>query len=146
VILGHKSVQRWNLPGGWVISARSAHPVLVSEADFIATQDINAARSPAPHDEPVLRRYLLAGLLGRTSAMAPGPARPKNTYIREDKRQAIQYLSGRLPCPAGCCVLPGGRHFVPEPAVEVEVIAPRLAGGGVADVGVQRVPVVGELV
>jgi site-specific DNA recombinase len=57
----------------------------------------------------VLRRYLLAGLLacglcgrrmesawsngraayrcrhGRTSAMAPDPARPKNTYVREDK-------------------------------------------------------------
>ena len=57
----------------------------------------------------MLRRYLLAGLLacglcgrrmesawsngraayrcrhGRTSALAPDPARPKNTYIREDK-------------------------------------------------------------
>jgi site-specific DNA recombinase len=57
----------------------------------------------------VLRRYLLAGLLacgvcgrrmesawsngkpayrcrhGRTSAMAPDPARPKNSYVREDK-------------------------------------------------------------
>jgi site-specific DNA recombinase len=113
VILGHKSVQRWNLPGGWVISARSAHPALVSEADLIATQDINAARRPAPHDEPVLRRYLLAGLLGRTCAMVPGPARPKNTYIREDKRQAIQYLSGRQPYPAGCCVLSGDSDLVP---------------------------------
>ena len=86
-----------------------AHPALVSEADFVAAQDINAARGPVPPDEPVLRRYLLAGLLacgvcgrrmesawsngkpayrcrhGRTSAMAPDPARPKNTYIREDK-------------------------------------------------------------
>jgi len=67
------------------------------------------SRGPVPQDEPVLRRYLLAGLLacglcgrrmesawsngkaayrcrhGRTSAMAPGPSRPKNTYIREDK-------------------------------------------------------------
>ena len=42
--------------------------------------------------------------------------------------------------------LPGGGHFVPEAAVEVEVVAAGLAGGGVADVGVQRVPVVGELV
>jgi site-specific DNA recombinase len=57
----------------------------------------------------VLRQYLLAGLLacgvcgrrmesawsngrpayrcrhGRTSAMTPNPARPKNTYVREDK-------------------------------------------------------------
>lgn len=109
VTLGHKSVQRWNLPDGWVISSRPAHPALVSEADFIAAQDVSAARGPVPHDELVLRRYLLAGLLacglcgrrmesawsngkpayrcrhGRTSAMAPDPARPKNTYIREDK-------------------------------------------------------------
>ena len=109
VTLGHKSVQRWNLPDGWVISSRPAHPALVSEDDFIAAQDVNAARGPVPRDEPVLRRYLLAGLLacgvcgrrmesawsngkpayrcrhGHTSAMAPDPARPKNTYIREER-------------------------------------------------------------
>jgi site-specific DNA recombinase len=109
VTLGHKSVQRWNLPDGWVISNRPAHPALVSEDDFIAAQDVNASRGPVPQGEPVLRRYLLAGPLacglcgrrmesawsngkpayrcrhGRTSAMAPDPARPKNTYVREDK-------------------------------------------------------------
>jgi site-specific DNA recombinase len=109
VTLGHKSVQRWNLPDGWVISNRPAHPALVSEDDFIAAQDVNASRGPVPQGEPVLRRYLLAGLLacglcgrrmesawsngkpayrcrhGRTSAMAPDPTRPKNTYVREDK-------------------------------------------------------------
>jgi DNA invertase Pin-like site-specific DNA recombinase len=109
VTLGHKSVQRWNLPDGWVISAQPAHPALISEYDFVSAQDINAARGPVPQDEPVLRRYLLAGVLtcgvcgrrmesarsngrpayrcrhGRTSAMAPDPARPKNTYVREDK-------------------------------------------------------------
>jgi site-specific DNA recombinase len=109
VALGHKGVQRWNLPDGWVISSRPAHPALVSEDDFVAVQDINAARGPVPHATPVLRRYLLAGLLacgvcgrrmesawsngkaayrcrhGRTSAMAPDPARPKNAYVREDK-------------------------------------------------------------
>jgi site-specific DNA recombinase len=109
VTLGHKSVQRWNLPDGWVISNRPAHPALVSEDDFIAAQDVNASRGPVPQGEPVLRRYLLAGLLacglcgrrmesawsngkpayrcrhGRTSAMGPDPARPKNTYVREDK-------------------------------------------------------------
>jgi hypothetical protein len=37
-------VQRWNLPDGWVISARPARPELVSEADFIAAQAINAGR------------------------------------------------------------------------------------------------------
>jgi site-specific DNA recombinase len=48
VALGHRGVPRWNLPDGWVISARSAHPALVSEADFIAAQAINAARGPVP--------------------------------------------------------------------------------------------------
>jgi len=43
VTLGHKSVQRWNLPDGWVISSRPAHPALVSEDDFVAAQGINAA-------------------------------------------------------------------------------------------------------
>jgi len=109
VTLGHKAVQRWNLPDGWVISNRPAHPALVSEEDFVAAQAINAARGPSPQAEPMVRRYLLAGLLtcgmcgrrmesawsngkpayrcrhGRTSAMAPDPGRPKNTYIREDK-------------------------------------------------------------
>jgi site-specific DNA recombinase len=108
VTLGHKSVQRWNLPDGWVISDRPAHPALVSEAHFIAVQDVNAARGPTPSEGPaVLRRYLLAGLLacgvcgrrmesawsngkpayrcrhGRTSAMAPDPAQPRNAYVRE---------------------------------------------------------------
>lgn len=36
--LGHKQVQRWNLPEGWVISKRPAHAALVSEAGFIATR------------------------------------------------------------------------------------------------------------
>ncbi|HEX5303944.1 MAG TPA: recombinase family protein [Streptosporangiaceae bacterium] len=31
--LGHKSMQRWNLPDGWVISRQPAHPALVSEGD-----------------------------------------------------------------------------------------------------------------
>jgi len=105
----HKSVQRWNLPDGWVISNRPAHPAPVSKDDLVAAQDVNAARGPVLQDEPVLRRYLLAGLLacgvcgrrmesawsngkpayrcrhGRISVMTPDPARPKNTYIREDQ-------------------------------------------------------------
>ena len=48
VSLGHKEVQRWNLPDGWVISRRPAHEALVSEADYIAAQDISAARCPVP--------------------------------------------------------------------------------------------------
>jgi site-specific DNA recombinase len=45
--LGHRQVQRWNLPEGWVISRRPAHPALVSEADFIAVQQMSAPRGPA---------------------------------------------------------------------------------------------------
>jgi site-specific DNA recombinase len=103
--LGHRPVQRWNLPEGWVISRQPAHPALVSEADFIAAQDASAPRGPAG---TATRRYLLAGLLvcgvcgrrlesawsngkpayrcrhGYTSASRPDPARPRNLYIRED--------------------------------------------------------------
>jgi site-specific DNA recombinase len=110
--LGHKQVQRWNLPEGWVISRRPAHPALVSEADFIAAQDIGAPRGPAG---PAVRRYLLAGLLacgrcgrrlesawsngrpayrcrhGHASATRPDPGRPKNTYVRED--QIVPHLA-----------------------------------------------------
>jgi hypothetical protein len=66
VSLGHKSVQRWNLPDGWGISRKPAHPALVSEADLIAAPDISAARGPTPDNglaAPPRRRYLLTGLL-----------------------------------------------------------------------------------
>jgi site-specific DNA recombinase len=112
VSLGHKSVQRWNLPDGWVISNRPAHEALVSQADFIAAQDVSAARGPEPRGEvslPQIRRYLLAGVIvcgtcgrrmesawsngraayrcrhGHTSASAPSPERPRNAYVREDR-------------------------------------------------------------
>jgi hypothetical protein len=99
-------VQRWNLPAGWVISARPAHPAIVSEADYIAAQEASAPRGPAA---PATRRYLLAGLLacgtcgrrlesawsngkpayrcrhGYTSAAGSSPGRPKNLYVREDQ-------------------------------------------------------------
>jgi hypothetical protein len=110
--LGHKQVQRWNLPEGWVISRRPAHAALVSEADFITAQDTAAPRGPAG---PAARRYLLAALLacgrcgrrlesawsngraayrcrhGHASAARPDPGRPKNTYVRED--QVLPHLA-----------------------------------------------------
>ena len=110
--LGHKQVQRWNLPQGWVISRHLAHAALVSEADFTAAQDPAVARGPAG---PAVRRYLLAGLLARgrcgrrpescwsygrpayrcrpgySSATVPDPARPKNTHVRED--QVLPHLA-----------------------------------------------------
>ncbi|HEX5297046.1 MAG TPA: recombinase family protein [Streptosporangiaceae bacterium] len=118
--LGYRQVQRWNLPEGWVISKRPAHPALVSEEDFIAAQDVTAPRGPAGQ---ATRRYLLAGLLacgrcGRrlesawsngkpayrcrhdhTTAARPEPGRPKNTYVREDQilphLTAVAILLGR---------------------------------------------------
>ena len=120
VTLGQKSVQLWNLLGGWVISNRPAHPALISEADFVAVQDINAARGSVPKGELVPRRYLLAGLLvcvvcgrrmesawtngkpayryrhGRTSAMAPDPAR------RRTPTSARTSCSRTCP-PCTCC-------------------------------------------
>src|SRR6516164_1899345 len=110
--LGHKQVQRWNLPEGWVISKHPAHAALVSEADFIAAQDTAVPRGPVG---PAARRYLLAGLItcgrcgrrlesawshgraayrcrhGYTSADDPDPARPKNIYLRED--QVLPHLA-----------------------------------------------------
>ena len=110
ISLGYQQVQRWNLPDGWVISTRPAHQCLVSEADFVAAQEVSAARGPAPKDMTAdERRYLLAGLLtcgtcgrrmesawsngraayrcrhGHTSAAGPDPGRPKNAYLREDR-------------------------------------------------------------
>ncbi len=103
--LGHRQVQRRGLPEGWVISARPAHPALVSEADFTAVQGIRAARQGTDS----ARRYRLAGLLrcgicGRraescwctvgppTAAAVGTPARSSlilggrgNLYIREDR-------------------------------------------------------------
>jgi site-specific DNA recombinase len=111
VSLGYKSVQRWNLPDGWVISRKPAHQALVREADFIAAQSIHSVRGPASRGDltaPQKRRYLLGGLLtcgvcgrrmesawsngkpayrcrhGHTTAIAPSPVRPKNAYIREN--------------------------------------------------------------
>jgi len=133
--LGHREVQRWNLPEGWVISRRPAHPALVSEADFIAAQEATAPRGPAG---PATRRYLLAGLLacgrcgrrlesawsngkpayrcrhGYTSATSPEPGRPKNAYVRED--QILPHL-------AAVAILIGGDGRV-EGRGTVKITAP----------------------
>jgi hypothetical protein len=118
--MGHKQVQRWNLPEGWVISRHPAHAALVSEADFIAAQEVAVPRGPAGQ---AARRYLLAGLLacgrcgrrlesawsngkpayrcrhGYTSATRPDPGRPGNTYVRED--QILPHLAALAILAAG---------------------------------------------
>jgi hypothetical protein len=50
----------WNAKSDWVISNELAHPALVSDADFLAAQDVTALSIPA--DQSV-RRYRLTGLL-----------------------------------------------------------------------------------
>jgi len=121
--LGHKQVQRWNLPEGWVISKRLAHAALVSEADFTAAQQSAAPRGPAGQ---AVRRYLLAGLLacgrrlesawsngkpayrcrhGHTSARSPDSGRPRNTYVRED--QILPHLAAISVLLAGVAENPG---------------------------------------
>ena len=105
--LGHRQVQRWNLPEGWVISSHPAHPALVSEADFIAAQDVTAPRGPAgpaiaavPAGRAARLRDRAGGGWSRPGPTASPPtgaatatpappapnlARPKNTYVREDQ-------------------------------------------------------------
>jgi site-specific DNA recombinase len=86
IALGHKPVQRWNLPDGWVISARPAHPALVSESDFIAAQDITAARGPSAAPPDLTR----AGR-GTPSPGGPHPAasaRPAPAADQDRARQA----------------------------------------------------------
>ena len=121
--LGHRQVQRWGLPDGWVISARPAHPALVSEEDFIAVQGIRAAREDAdraavPAGRAAALRDLRAAAEscwsngrpayrcrhGHSSASAPDPARPKNLYIREDRiLPHLPALHIRLPGRGACC-------------------------------------------
>jgi hypothetical protein len=105
--LGHKQVQRWNLPDGWVISRHPAHPALVSEADLVAAQDVAAPRGPGRPGHPPVSAdggLLACGRCGRrlesawsngkpayrcrhgyASAVRPEPGRPANTYVREDQ-------------------------------------------------------------
>ena len=66
--LGHRQVQRWDLPDGWVISARPAHPALVSEEDFIAAQGIRAAREGGDGG----RSYKLASISSALRVLAAG--------------------------------------------------------------------------
>jgi hypothetical protein len=87
------------------LSAKAAHPALVTEEDFLTAQQIRAAR-PSSGGQP--RRFALAGLIrcgmcdrrldshwnhgrptyrcrhGHTSAQRAGQPRPKTLYIRED--------------------------------------------------------------
>ncbi|GLL02183.1 recombinase family protein [Dactylosporangium matsuzakiense] len=103
---GPFKTQRWARTSEWVMSKRLAHPALVSEADFIAAQEITALPAPACGG---VRRYQLVGLLrcglchrrmdscwshgrpayrcqhGHSSARPQGVAQMRNLYVREDR-------------------------------------------------------------
>ncbi|MGW3995191.1 recombinase family protein [Amycolatopsis sp. NPDC004772] len=87
------------------LSAKAAHPALITEQDFVAAQQVRAAR---PAGDGQARRFALAGLIhcgvcnrrldshwnhgrptyrcrhGHTSSQRAGQPRPKTLYIRED--------------------------------------------------------------
>jgi hypothetical protein len=93
------------MPAGAVISRTVAHPALVSEADFVAVQQIRAARVT---EHGAVRRYLFTGLImcglcgrrmdshwvnrragyrcrhGYSSARPVSGDRPGILYVRED--------------------------------------------------------------
>jgi hypothetical protein len=139
--LGHRPVQRWNLPDGWIISDRPAHPALVSEPDFIAVQEISPPRGLAG---PATRRYLLAGLIrcgtcgrrlesswsngrpayrcrhGYISATRPDPTRAKNAYIRKD--QITPHLAALAILLASHQHLPGQADQITSPAQAAALI------------------------
>ena len=97
--------QRLANPAEWAISRSLAHPALVSEADFVAAQQVRTERR---NDDGEVRRYVLAGLIvcglcrrrmdahwvndragyrrrhGHHSARRATPDRPRNLYVRED--------------------------------------------------------------
>ncbi|VVJ21608.1 Site-specific recombinase [Amycolatopsis camponoti] len=97
------------------LSAKAAHPALVTEQDFITAQQIRAAR---PASDGRARRFALAGLIhcgvcdrrldshwnhgratyrcrhGYNSTQCAGQSRPKTLYIRED--YLVEEISIRL--------------------------------------------------
>ena len=136
--LGRIEVRRRNTPDQWVISQKHTHPALVSEADFIAVQDLRAAHAKTKH------QYQLKGLLcctlcgrrfeghwtnavagyrcrhGHTSAKNSSAPRPRNTYLREDRVLAkLPLLYHMLTTAAPAAVITGA------PASAARPIPPR---------------------
>ena len=104
--LGHRPVQRWNLPAGWVISA---HPAIVGEAGYIAVQDVSAARGPRRPGHPplpaggaaALRPVRAAAGVGLVQRQARLPVPPRVHQRRRARaRPAEERAHPRGPDPA----------------------------------------------
>ena len=102
--LGHKQVQRWNLPEGWVISKHPAHTALVSEAE--------------------LRRGLLAW------RVAPGGGRESAGEGGDEVAEFVRSLDGERPVERGeqrgQPVEPLGVQLDAEPGLGLRVCAARI--------------------
>jgi len=100
--LGHRQVQRWNLPEGWVISKHPAHSALVSEADFIAAQEASGPRGaavPAGRAAGLRPVRTAAGIsLVQRQARLPVPPRLHQRH-RPGTRPAEEHLHPRGPDP-----------------------------------------------
>ena len=116
-----RPMSAWGTAGAAVEPARRlghlqqpAHEALVSEADFIAAQDVNAARGPAPRTTraagkapvpagraPDVRDLRAADGIGvvQRQARLPVPSRPHQRRPARS-RQAEERLRPRGPCPA----------------------------------------------
>jgi site-specific DNA recombinase len=117
--LGHRQVQRWNLPEGWVISKRPAHAALVSEADFIKAQDTAAPRGPAA---PCCRSFTMSVVASFLVSVAG---------VRKPRRAA----AGRgfaLRVSRGCSVC---RHDLGDGGAGGCLVDEVLAGGAGGDEG-----------
>src|ERR1700743_3787241 len=92
--------------------------------------------------EPATRRPAVMARPGRP-ARPPGPG-----WTVPDATPAWLVRSVPTTAPAGGARgrrLPGGGDFMPHAAVDIEAVAVGLARGAVGGVGVQRGPVVGDL-
>jgi site-specific DNA recombinase len=75
--LGHIEVRRRNTPDKWAISPPATHQPLVSDAGFIAVQNLRAERADAKHDYRL--RGLLRCALCERAAKGTGPTRRPDT-------------------------------------------------------------------
>ena len=123
-----RSTRSQGLAGEWAISQDVAHPQLISECDFVAAQNIRAARPTA--DGSTRTYVLVCGLCarrmeahwindragyrcrqGQTSSRSREPGRAKIRYVREDRLLAdLAQRYGLTGAPHGIAAETRARH------------------------------------